>query len=234
MTEEVKFESLGRPTVAQVERVWNDHPAPSARGICDLLKRRGFKISWRTVARWKKNNWVADAKGGGKKTIAEDQHTPAAVKDQIREGLAGMDPEAVAEANKIAAAGGGIGAAIEGGGLKDSDYARIEALMRDLSNKTIGELREMQEKERAIMNIVMMREAARKAHVMTLIPKDTSALVGAFTEEAKAVSAPAPIQPVGESSKLNGNGHAIEGEFRVVNPISDAIGKFLAKENAVA
>jgi hypothetical protein len=233
VTEEVKFEAKSRPTVGQVERVWNDHPAPSARSVCDLLNQRGFKISWRTVARWKKNNWIADPAGGGKKSIAEDQHTPAPVKEQIREILAGMDPEVVAEANRIAAAGGSIGAAIEGGGLKDADYARIEALMTELNSKSISELRELQEKERAILNIVLMREAARKAHVMTLIPKDTSALVAAFTEEGRTLAAPAPIQPVGDP-KLNGhsNGHAIEGEFRVVNPVSDAIGKFLAKENA--
>lgn len=221
MSEQVKFEHLGRPTVEQVERVWNDHPAPSARKVCELLNQRGFKISWRSVLRWKNNGWAAAPDGGGVKTISENQHTPAPVKQFIRDALQKMDTATVDEANQISAAGG-IQAAVEGGNLTDVDYARIETSIKDLATKDLNELKLLQEKERTIMNIVLIREATRKANVMILIPKDTSSLVGVLSDDAKVLP---PAQPIEAPEPVrNGNdAKLIEGRAIEMSPLSQAI-----------
>lgn len=221
MSEQVKFEHLGRPTVEQVERVWNDHPAPSARKVCELLNQRGFKISWRSVLRWKNNGWASAPDGGGVKTIGEDQHVPGAIRQSIRVELQKMDPATVDEAKQISAAGG-LQAAVEGGNLTDVDYARIEASIKDLATKDLNDLKLLQEKERTIMNIVLIREATRKANVMILIPKDTSSLIGALSDDARVLPPAQPIEPPmpernGSDAKL------IEGRAVEMSPLSHAI-----------
>ncbi len=233
MTEEVKevpFGHLGRPTVEQVQRVWNDHPAPSVRKVADLLTNRGFQISFRTVLRWKTNGWVANPHGGGRKTIAEDQHKPAPVKRQIRAELQKMDPATVNDANNISAAGG-LESAIEGGGLTDADYSRIEASIKELASKDLNELKALQEKERTIMNIVLIREATRKGHVMVLIPKDTSTLIGALSDDARINIPPAPILPA-EPERNGYDAKLIEGRAVELSPLSQAIRA--VREKAVA
>ena len=221
MSEEVKFGHLGRPTVDQVKRIWDEHPDPSLRKVADLMRNRGFKISFKTVERWKANNWVATPRGGGCKKIDTDQHTPAPVKHQIRAELKKMDPATVDEANNIAAAGG-LESAIEGGGLTDADYARIEKSIKELATKDLNELKALQEKERTIMNIVLIREATRKGHVMVLIPKDTSTLIGALSDDAR-ISMPAPpIEP--PMPERNGfDAKLIEGRAVEMSPLSQAI-----------
>lgn len=52
-----KFETQGRPTMAQVRAVWEQMPEPAARQCADQLRRRGFEISWRTVARYAAQGW---------------------------------------------------------------------------------------------------------------------------------------------------------------------------------
>lgn len=226
-----KFEPQGMPTKEQVRTVWDAHPKPSARKIAEKLVGMGYQIGYRTVARWHESGWKDEPP---KLRAHAEKGQPTGVKKEVRAAIAKESPAAVAEAGTIAEVGG-LEAAVAGGKLTDPDYARIETLIKELATKEIADLRAQQEKDRIIMNIVLMREATRRAHVMTLIPKDTSSLVSAFTDDAKAVAAPAPIEPGGEGPKLNGsNGHApmIEGDFKVVNPTAAAIGRFLAKENA--
>jgi hypothetical protein len=224
VTEEVKevpFAHLGRPTVDVVQRVWNEHPDPSVRTVAELLTNRGFKISFRTVARWKKNDWASDSNGGGRKSISEDQHVPGVVRQQIRSELEKVDPATVAEANQIGNAGG-LQSAIEGGGLTDQDYARIEKSIKELATKDLNELKALQEKERTIMNIVLIREATRKGHVMVLIPKDTSSLIGALSDDARISMPPAPIEP--PAPERNGyDAKLIEGRTIEASPLSQAI-----------
>jgi hypothetical protein len=153
----------------------------------------------------------------------------------IREALAKEKPETIAGANEIAAKG--LEDAVIGGTMTDADLARIEALATELAPKTQAQLREDLEKERLIYNIILLREARRKANLAALVPKDAGSFVSAFTEDSKA-SGPTlqPIQPPGSPGHhLNGNGQPpIEGEFTVVapNPTTRAIEQFLAKENA--
>lgn len=227
---EVAFAHLGRPTVDQVRRVWDEHPAPSVRTVAELLTNRGFKISFRTVARWHANNWTANPAGGGRKGLSEDQHVPGAIRQQIRSELEKLPPATVAEANQIGNAGG-LQSAIEGGGLTDQDYARIEKSIKELATKDLTELKALQEKERTIMNIVLIREATRKGHVMVLIPKDTSTLIGALSDDARINIPPPPIEP--PVPERNGyDAKLIEGKAVELSPLSQAIRS--VREKAVA
>lgn len=216
-----KFEPQGKPTVEVVRRAWDEHPAPSVRKIADLLERRGYKISFRTVLRWKTNNWSSNPHGGGRKTISEDQHVPGAIRQGIRAELGKMDPATVDEANKTAAAGGLVNA-IAGGGLKEDDIERIAKRITALSTETKAVLLEKQETARLVMNIVLMEEAARRAHVMTLIPKDTSAFVESFTDASKALAPMAPIEPV-EPMRNGSDAKLIEGTATELSQLSLAI-----------
>ena len=191
-----KFEPQGKPTVEQVKTVWNAHPDPSARNVAALLEKRGFKISYRTVARWHANDWL-ESGGKGMAAIGRDQHAPAAVQGELRAALDSLPQASVDEANQIRAAGG-LQAAIEGGQLKDVDYERIEKRKAELAAMTPAQLLEQQEKARTIMNIVIMEEATRKAHVMALIPKDAGSFLSDAADAAKASPVLAPIEPADE------------------------------------
>jgi transposase len=205
-----------KPTKEQAFDVWQELSDPSTRKVADALKSRGFDVSYRTIARWHANAWREE---GPNTPISEKVHR------QLKDEHAKAQAELVEEANEA------MKVSLQSAGVKDADYARIEQLVKDLSGKDLADLKEMQEKERTIMNIVMMREATRRAHIMTLIPKDTSAMIEAFTSEAKMVAPPPPLQPIGEAPKLNG--HAmIEGNYKVVSPSASAIQRFLAKESA--
>lgn len=217
-----------KPTVEIVKEVWEAHPEPSARAVAAQLHQEGFEISWRSVARWKKNNWLVDVKGSAKRSIAENQHTPAPVKREIRAELAKMPAATVAEANQIAAAGG-LEAAVEGGKLTDPDYERIEKRKAELEVMTAAQLIELQEKARTIMNIVLMEEAVRKAHVMVLIPKDTGSFMADAAGAARASPAMAPILPP-DAAETNGDGaKLVNGRTMPDNPVSSAIDRFLAE-----
>jgi hypothetical protein len=227
-TDPEKFEPQGKPTKEQVRTVWDAHPKPSARTIAELMKNRGFKISWRTVARWQEQGWREELAAS---TPFAERDKPKRAKKEVKAAIAKEKPEVVAEAGAIAEAGG-LKAAIEGGALTDADYLRIDGLIKELGTKELADLKAIQEKDRTIMNIVLMREATRRAHIMTLIPKDTSSLIGAFTDDAKVMAPTAPIQPVDGQKIANGQMPMIEGEFKVVNPTTSAIQRYLAKENA--
>lgn len=221
-----KFEAQGLPTMEQVRTVWDAHPKPSSRTIAELMTKRGWSISYKTVSRWKKANWVQEQ---------PEDHLPASRKPNERVVNRALRAE-IAKTAKPApvvdstTAPDGIENALTGTGMTDADLARIEAAKIELGPKTIADLREMLEKERIIANIILLREATRKANIMVLIPKETSSFVSSFTDDAKAAGpAPATIQPPNSNPAL---APPIEGDFRVVNPTSAAIDRFLAKENA--
>ncbi len=180
-----KFEPQGAPTREQVRTVWDAHPKPSSRKIEALLVGRGFEISFRTIARWKRENWAEDAV----KPLAEKGQVRG-VKKELKAELAKIPPATVAEAEQIAAAGG-LDAAIAGGKLGDEDYKRIDGWLTELRLvPTEAELDAVTRKERKMLNIVLMREAQRRAHIMVLIPKDTGSLVVAFTDAEVAPTSP--------------------------------------------
>ena len=222
-----KFEPQGKPTVEQVKGVWNAHPQPSARKVATLLVNRGYSISWRTVLRWKANDWTADSAGNAKRTIDANQHTPAAGKKESRTRLA-LVPAATV---KVARSRSGL-VTITGGKLTEDDYARIEKRTLELATKTSAELLEAQEKARTIMNIVVMEEVTRRAHVVALIPKDTGSFLSDAAEAAKVRPVDQmPILPVsGPDAGRNGAGaRVIEGKATPVSPIASAIDTYLAE-----
>lgn len=218
-----------KPTVEQVQAEWESQTDPSSRSVADALGARGFKISYRTVCRWHANNWLTDGRTG-KRSIAENQHTPAGVKREIRAALQMMDTDDVAEANEIAA-NDGLGTAIIGDGMKDDDIERIAKRIQALAIEDKSALVDLQEKARIIMNIVLMEEATRKAHIMTLIPKDTGTFVHSFTEASKALAPMAPIE--GIQPERNGNdAKLIEGKTIEASPLSMAIRNLREKATA--
>jgi hypothetical protein len=233
VTDVDKFDPQTKPTKQQVRAIWDAHPKPSARKVATLIEQRGGIIHWRTVARWKKDEWKEDEPA----ILPGDDGKPPnhrAVNKVLREELA--KGEAVSLAQATRAATSGIESAIMGGTMTDDDLTRIEAARKELRTQDVTALRGELEKERLIYNIILLREAQRKANVQVLIPKDTGHFVAAFTDDAKAVAAPPPIQPTGPGPAINGSGQPlmIEGEFSVVedSEMGRAIEDFLAKENA--
>lgn len=225
------FEAQGMPTMAQVRTVWDAHPKPSSRVIAAAMKGKGWDISYKTVSRWKKANWIEPQRDEPLVAGEKQNHREVnkALKAEIEKS---KRPELVVDNTKSAE--GGIEAALTGTTMTDADLARIEAAKKELQPKSVSELREELEKERLIYNIILLREAGRKANIQVLIPKDTSTFVAAFTDDAKAAGPGlAPIQPPGVPLPIGGGTTpAIDGEFTVVSPSRAAIQRFLVKEDA--
>lgn len=54
-----KFEAQGAPPREVAKQVWEDMGHPGARPLGKELEKRGWKVSWRTLARWKiDGNWI--------------------------------------------------------------------------------------------------------------------------------------------------------------------------------
>lgn len=205
------FAAQGKPTMEVAKAVWDQTREPSARVVAEKLTRVGYSISYRTVARWVKKGWTAEP---GADEINR------ALKVEAARLAKGAEPQAE-----------GLASTVIGGGMKDSDLDRIGARIKELAGKTKAELLEMQEKTRLVMNIVLMEEAAHKANVMTLIPKDTSSFIESFTEASKAVPAAPAIEAPGQPR--NGfDAKLIEGKVVETSPLSQAIRAM--REKAVA
>lgn len=59
---ELDFTAVSKPTIDQVRYVWFSMPSPTVRKVADELQKRGAKISFKTVARYKADGWVAGPK----------------------------------------------------------------------------------------------------------------------------------------------------------------------------
>lgn len=214
-----KFEPQGKPTIEQVRYVWNSMPNASARNVAELMIHRGFLISYRTVARMKAADWKEPpprSKPPGKRSLLRD------VKAETMKELKNVPPATLAEAGQIAAAGG-LEEAVSGGKLTDDDYARIEKRIQALSPETKEKLLAEQEKARIIMNIVMMEEATRRAHVMVLIPKDTGSFVADVNDAAGTLAPVAPIENPADHDEMHRNGDGakvIEGRVNLPSALS--------------
>ena len=199
-----KFETQGKPTREQARRVWGSLENPSARKVAAELQKRGFDAKWRTIARWKALNWREDTPPlpGVKPSI----------RNEVRKEMANITAETVAQ---IA--------------IVRTDEEVIAEEIERLLLMSEGELDVLEAKARKIMNIVLARQAARRAHVMVLIPKDTGALVESMTGAAKVMLTGNDGQPPHASDPrvINGSaGHVMS------DPLSSAIDKFLAEETA--
>lgn len=219
-----KFEPQGKPTREQVRAVWDAHAAPSARVIEALMVGRGFDISFRTIARWKAKGW-GEASAPGTAPLAEKGQVRG-VQKALKSEVAKIPPATVAEADKLAK-GGGLDATLNGGVLTEADYDRINRRVRELALQSEAGLDLIEAKSRKIMNIVMMEEATRRAHVMVLIPKDTGHFIHSMTEASKVMLTGGDGQP-----PKPGDPSIIDVTPNPANPTSDAIKKFLRESEA--
>lgn len=216
------FEAQGKPTRAQAGAVWDSTLKPSARKVAEKLVSLGYQIGWRTIARWHASNWQEPVIF---RVLASGDAGERIVNMAIKTELATIPVETIKEASAIADAGG-IEGALAGGKLTDVDYARIDSMITELREHSEIDLDAIEAKERKIMNIVMMREATRRAHIMVLIPKDTSAFVSSMTDAARVV-------PTGKDTPEERNGNearAIEG--RVILPSALSLKLKSLRENA--
>jgi hypothetical protein len=207
---EIAFDQLGKvPNITTAHSVWLSLPKPSSRKVEAILRARGFNISYRTIARWNKEGWIPEVEKKVERSLGK-----------VTEALVGN-----------ATSKEGIEAAVVGAGIPEADLLRIAKRIKALAGKSKAELLEMQDKARLVMNIVLMEEAAHKAHVMTLIPKDTGSFVESFTDASKATPPPAPIAPTGPS-RGGDDAKLIEGRAVEVSPLSMAIRNLREKQVA--
>ena len=185
------FVAQGKPTVKQVETVWNSMPSPSARIVAAELTKRGFSISWRTVARYAERNWSEKVNGRHAQTappIAARQKVPKAVEKEVKKEVAKLSETAQRVAME------GLEAAV-GKPINEIEVDLIEKRREELAMKSEAELDVIEGKARKIYNILLLEEAARRVEVMVLIPKDTAALVTSMTEAAGAQLSGGENQP---------------------------------------
>lgn len=205
-----------KPTKDEARAVWDGMTKPSTKKVADVLIAQGFDTSKSTIARWVNAGWSEDKPHSV--TLAEKGKVRGVAKE-IREETAKVPEETMVEAGDIKAQGG-LEQAMTGGNMKEDDYARISKLIDQLASlDTREKLLEEQEKARIIMNTVMMKEAARRAHIMVLIPKETSSLVKETNDAAGGVATVAPIE-VAQQFRNGDNAKLIEGKVNEPAPLT--------------
>lgn len=210
-----KFEAQGKPTREQARTVWDGMTSPSVRTVADKLVGMGYDISWRTVARWHASGWREAMPTG--KPMAEK--VTAAVRTEMQK----------LEAPRLSA---GLEAAVAPPAPTLDEIALIEHRRAELMTMSEAQLDQQAAKARIVLNILMMESAARRSHVMVLIPKETAALVDSFTEATKVGLTGKDGQPP-RADDLN----VIEGTVNrepaaPPNETADAIRKFKRAQEA--
>jgi hypothetical protein len=198
------------PTREQVKNVWEGTPNPTVRSIAEIMQAAGFKISFRTVARWKEQGWREDIQKDGSVPLREKaKRKPPALRLVMQNEIAKIPAETVAEADKIAATG-----EIQ---LTDLDLNRIDKRIKALAPKKAEDLMELQDRTRTIMNIVLMEEAMRKANVLVLMPKDVGSFVNdvALASKANAFTMPIEAPPQAQMVEVQ--------HSKALSPMSEAI-----------
>lgn len=226
-----KFEPQGKPTVDQVLEVYNEHNKPSYRELEKILKGRGFDISYRSLQRW-----VENAKAG---TLALSHATKIKeVKKEINEAVADIPQKELEEADDRAYQfrpkprledDRSRESRMSAQHAVQAEVEIIDTRIKELMMKSEAELDVTEQKARKIFNTVLMEAAARRAHVLVLIPKETGALVEAMTEASKQTLTGGIDQP-----PKNGDPKVIDGEFEAEpeeqSGLASQISKFLHTE----
>ncbi len=202
------FEAQGKPTIAQARAVWDAMPKPSARRVAEELINRGFDAHWRTIARWKATGW------------REHTRTPMQEKGRIRvaretKTKRKLIPGAILDAAKQLAKG-----KITPPPTLD-EYALIARRREELMQLSDPELDATEARARKVMNILLAEQAAARAHVMVLIPRETGQFIESLAEAQRV-----PLAPGGGDPRVV-EGKAIEA---TANPITSAINRFLVSE----
>jgi len=207
------FEAQGKPTPEQARTVWDSMPMPGARTVARELTNRGFSISWRTIARWHAENW-REPRSPGKPLSQKGQ--VAGVSKEIRKEIAKIPKETVKQADQLT---------ISGDAIRIAEEEVVDRRRQELLNMSEAELDNLEAKSRKVMNILLAEQAARRAHVMVLIPKDTGSLVGALADAQKVglTGGLGQVPATGDPRVINGS-VLVEPE----NPLASAIDRFLA------
>lgn len=222
------FTNETKPTIEQVRFVWNSMVKPSARKVAAEMEKRGAKISFKTVARWKRDGWIVTSRSGENNAPLLKKHEQAnsKVNNAIRALVVQMPPEekamAIGETQQEAK--------LEiGGPMTPKELSAIEKDLKELSAYDVPALKAMQEKDRLIYNIMLLRQSQRKADILALIPKDSAALMVAASDAQDAL----PNVPTGILPSV-GNGHMIDVTPNPQNELASAIDMFLKKEGVAA
>lgn len=228
------FAPQGKPTHDQAKAAWEEAGRCSARKLEEILRGRGFDISYRTLARW------IEFGEPGTKALAHRQKVKG-VKHAISAALLQLPPEQRQAADEMREAG--IGPAVNaevaqgktaGARAQDAVQAEVDIIdkrITELMVKSEAELDVIEQKSRKILNIVLTEAAARRANVMVLIPKDTGAFVDAMTEASKQTL----TGGLDQTPKV-GDPKVIDGDAIDVTPqtgLAADISKFLQGEGMV-
>lgn len=210
-----KFDAQGKPTKQQARTVWDSLPNPSARNVAAKLEGMGYEISWRTIARWHASDWreIELSRSPATREIG------AAVRAELKK----------LEAPKPSA---GLEAAIAPPAPSVDELALIEARRQELMLMSEAQLDQTAAKARSVLNILMMESAARRAHVMVLIPKETAALVDSFTEATKVGLSGKDGQPPRSDDPKTIDGTVNREPPAPPNETADAIRKFKRAQEA--
>lgn len=177
-----------KPTYEHAMEVHADMGRPSCRVLEKALRDQGYDISYRTLQRWIEN---------GKPGQVAVNHAvkTRTVKREIVQALAKIsdDEKLAADKMKVEGIAPAVQAEIAEGkcaGQTAHDAVQVEVniidqRIKDLLLSSAPELDLAEQKARKIFNIVLLEAAARRANVMTMIPKETAALVDAMTTASK-------------------------------------------------
>lgn len=210
------FKAQGKPTAEQARTVYDSLPHQTCDTLVAALTHKGYAISRATAARWIKSGFTKKAKPG-----------PATNMDKGEvKGVAG----AVATATAIVTAA----ESMVGSELTTEQISQIQRDLNELkpNGKPLDKqvLKALQESERLVYNIMLLRFSQRIADKLVLIPRDSAALVKSMTEADESLSAvPAANLPGnGDNAKL------IEATANPPNPVSEGIAAFKKRHAAAA
>lgn len=216
------FVKQGKPTPQQVKAVWDELKRPSTRKVAKMLEQRGFSISYRTIARLARiGKWEGFPCVTGHESNLE-KGRPKKVNGAMR-----------AEVDRLTDR---EHAAFDANGLENAlapppdidEWQMLEARRGELLNMSEAELDRAEAKTRKILNILLMEQASRRANLMILVPKETSALVSAMTEASGAQLTGGANQPPEKGDPRVIDAYAETAEGGDHNDAARELDRFLA------
>lgn len=201
------FDTQGRPTADQARTVYDSLAHQTVDNLRATLTSRGFSIGRATCARWIKSGFTTKTKPGP--VMLANQGEVKGVPAPVRAAMAAE-------------------AAIIGSEMTPQEINAIQADLDELRALDMPALKALQEKERIVYNVMMLRQAQRKSDKLVLIPRDSAAFIVAMTGAAESVpTVPTGLLP-GDGAKL------IEAQANPPNPVSDAIALFKQRQGVKA
>lgn len=218
---ELTFDTLVKPTREQIKQLWAATKKPTIRLVAKIANKRGWKISAKTVDRWKHENWQEPPPRGGKSAAEKKLVRQTKEARKAMEALAATTPMKVNPAVQAA-----VDAAVN---ASTYQFSTLESLM----GKSKAELKELAEKVLMAATIIVGENVCDKGAALSLIPKEVGHFVDSSGTAIKQI-------PSGDETVPNGNGDGakvIEGTLTAStppNPISDNIRAFMKRASANA